>query len=84
MDIKDIVEIAKAGLVQLSGFSSPNAVGINNEAGIWHITIEITEKSSEAVNLDLLGIYEVRVDASGTLLGYKRLRMRKRCEKDNN
>jgi len=83
MENRDIVKIAKAGLVELTGFSSPNAIGINKEADIWHITVEITEKSSAAPNLDLLGIYDVRVDASGNLLGYERIRMRKRCEKDN-
>jgi len=80
MEIKDIVEIAKVELVQLTGFSSPTAIGIDKEADIWHITVEITEKPSEAANLDLLGIYDVRVDASGNLLGYERIRMRKRCE----
>ena len=82
-EINDIVEVAKCGLEQLTGFSTPHAIGINKEADVWHITIEITEKSSEAANLDLLGIYDVRVDVSGNLLGYERLRMRKRCEKDN-
>ncbi|MCX6765336.1 MAG: gas vesicle protein, partial [Candidatus Nealsonbacteria bacterium] len=80
MEIRDIVEITKAGLVQLTGFSSPNAIGINKEADIWHITVEVTEKASEAANLDLLGIYDVRVDVSGNILGYERIRMRKRCE----
>ena len=82
MEIKDIVEIAKAGLIQLTGFSSPTAIGINKEADIWHINVEITEKPSEAANLDLLGIYDVRVDLLGNLLGYERIRMRKRCEKE--
>jgi hypothetical protein len=83
MEIKDIVEITKAKLTQLTGFSSPNAIGINKEEGIWRITVEITEKSSGAPNLDLLGIYDARVDASGNLLSYDRIRMRKRCEKDS-
>ena len=78
MEIRDIVKIAKAGLVELTGFSSPNAIGINKEADIWHITVEIIEKPSEAVNLELLGIYDVRIDASGNLLGYEKIRMRKR------
>ena len=81
MEIKEIAEIAKAELVQLTGFSSPNVIGINKEADIWHFTVEITEKSSTAVNLDLLGVYDVQIDLSGNLLCYQRTRMRKRCEK---
>lgn len=78
MDIKDIAEIAKEKLVGLTGFSSPNVIGINREEDIWHITVEITESPSEAINLELLGIYDVRLDASGNLLGYERIRLRKR------
>lgn len=78
MDIKDIVEIAKQKLAVLTGFSSPNAIGVNREGDTWHITIEITEKPSEAINLEILGIYDVQLDDSGNLLGYERIRMRKR------
>ena len=78
MEIKDISKIAKEKLAEFTGFSSPNAIGINKEADIWHVTVEITEKPSEAVNLEILGIYDVRLDASGNLLGYEKIRMRKR------
>jgi len=78
MEIKDIAEIAKEKLVELTGFSSPNVTGINSEEDIWHITVEIIEKPSEAINLEILGIYDVRVDASGNLLGFERIGMRKR------
>jgi len=78
MDIKDIAEIAKEKLVELTGFSSPNVIGIDREQDIWHATVEVTEKPSEAINLELLGIYDVRLDASGNLLGYERIRLRKR------
>jgi len=80
METNRIVKIAKAELLQLTGFSSPAAIGINKEADIWHITVEIVERPSKAANLDLLGIYDVRIDASGKLLGYERLRTKKRCE----
>ena len=78
MEIKDITKIAKEKLVELTGFSSPNIIGINKEEDMWHITVEVTEKPSEAINLEILGIYDVRVDASGNLLGFERMGMRKR------
>lgn len=80
MEIKDIAEIAKQKLVELTGFSSPNVIGISREEDIWHITVEITEKPSEAINLEILGVYDVQVDVSGNLLGFERIRMRKRGE----
>ncbi len=78
MEIKDIVEIAKKKLVEITEFSSPNIIGADKEEDIWYITIEIVEKLSEAVNMEILGIYDVRLDASGNLLGFERIRMRKR------
>ncbi len=78
MEIKDITKIAKEKLVELTGFSSPNIIGINKEEDMWHITVEVTEMPSEAINLEILGIYDVRVDASGNLLGFERMGMRKR------
>jgi hypothetical protein len=78
MDIKEISEIAKTKLAELTGFSLPNVIGIDRKEDTWNITIEITEKPSEATNLEILGIYQVRLDASGTLLGYERIRLRKR------
>ncbi len=78
MGIKEIAETAKEKLAELTGFTSPNAIGIDRKENIWHITVEIIEKPSEAVNLELLGIYDVRIDASGNLLGYEKIGMRKR------
>jgi len=78
MEIKDIVEIAKKNLAELTEFSSPNTIGIDKEEDVWHITVEMVEKPSESVNLEILGIYDVRLDASGNLLGFERISMRKR------
>lgn len=78
MKIKDITEMAKKGLAEFTGFSSPTVIGVNKEEDIWHITVEITEKPSQAINLELLGIYDVRLNASGDFLGYERIKMRKR------
>ena len=42
--------------------------------------IEIIEKPSPVSNLEVLGIYEVRLDINGNLLGYERKKLRKRCD----
>jgi hypothetical protein len=78
MEIKDIVEIAKNKLVEITEFSSPNIIGADRDGDTWYITIEIVEKPSESVNMEILGIYDVRLDASGNLLGFERIAMRKR------
>jgi dTDP-glucose pyrophosphorylase len=78
MDIKDIVENAKKSLVELTGFTSPSAIGVSKGGEMWQVIIEITEKPSVASNLEVLGIYEVHLDVSGNLLEYTRKEMRKR------
>jgi len=78
MDIKDIVENAKKSLVELTGFTSPYAIGVSKEGETWQVIIEITEKPSAASNLEMLGIYEVHLDVNGNLLEYMRKEMRKR------
>ena len=78
MDIKDIVENAKKSLVELTGFTSPSAIGVSKEGETWQIIVEITEKPSAASNLEMLGIYEVHLDVDGNLLDYKRESIRKR------
>jgi hypothetical protein len=83
MDIQQISELATTILTELTGFTSPHVIGVKKKAIHWHITIEVVEKSSEAVNLELLGIYEVEMDTEGVLLGYARLRMRKRGDIHN-
>jgi hypothetical protein len=78
MNLKDIVENAKQKLAELTGFASPSAVGANREGETWRIEVEITEKPSPASNLEVLGIYEVRLDINGNLLSYERKTTRKR------
>lgn len=78
MEIKELAIIAKRELEELTGFTSPNAIGVIRKGDIWYITVEILEKPSEAPNLEILGIYEVRLDTSGGFLGYERTKMRKR------
>jgi hypothetical protein len=78
MEIRELAIIAKRELEELTGFTSPNVIGIGKREDLWYITIEIIEKKSEAVNLEVLGIYEVRLDTSGGFIGYERTMMRKR------
>lgn len=80
MEIRNLVETAKEKLVELTGFNSPKLIGINKEEDGWHITVEIIEKPSKVINLEILGIYDVQLDGSGNLLGFERIRMRKRSD----
>lgn len=80
MTPKDVSEKAKRELVALTGFKSPAVIGVAREGKDWKVTVEIVEKNSIPAGFDVLGIYAVKMDAGGELLGYERERMRKRME----
>lgn len=80
MTPKEISEKAKRELSALTGFKSPAVIGISREGKDWRVTVEVVEKASIPAGFDVLGIYAVRMDAGGELVGYERERMRKRME----
>lgn len=80
MTPKEISEKAKREIVALTGFKSPAVIGVNRDGKDWLVKVEVVEKLSIPEGFDVLGIYAVKMDAGGELLGYERERMRKRME----
>jgi hypothetical protein len=76
--IKDIIEKAKKELVELTGFTSPSGIGAKKQDGGWVVTIQIMEKKSIPEGMDILGIYDVKIDSEGNILGYERKEIRRR------
>ncbi|MBA3047261.1 gas vesicle protein [Patescibacteria group bacterium] len=80
LEPKELVEKAKKQLADLTGFSSPAGIGFKKEGEEWVVKVEIVEKKSIPDGMDVLGIYNIRLDAKGNLLGYERKEMRKRVD----
>jgi len=80
MATKDMLEKAKKELADLTGFKSPSAVGFKKEGEDLIATIEVIEKESIPDGMDVLGTYEVRVEASGKIISYERTDLRKRVD----
>ena len=78
MPTKELIERAKKELVNLTGFKFPAAVGFKEEEGGLAVTIEVLEKESIPNGMDILGIYNVRIDKKGDILSYERVDLRKR------
>ena len=78
MEIKDIIEKAKKALADLTGFKTPRGIGAKKTGKEWIVRVEITEKSSIPEAMDVLGIYDVRLDDEGNVLGYERKGLKKR------
>lgn len=79
MEPREIIEQAKKHLVDLTGFTSPAGIGLKKEKnGGWTVAVQIVEKKSIPEGMDILGIYEICLDAKGNLLGYQRKALKKR------
>jgi hypothetical protein len=76
--IKDITEKAKKELASLTGFANPAGVGIRQAGTGWTVAVEVVEKKSIPDGMDLIGLYEVEMDATGSVTSYARKGLRKR------
>ena len=83
METKGLIEKAKKQLAELTGFKEPAGIGFKKEEKGWLVTVEIIEKRSVPDGMDVLGIYEVHLDAEGDLLGYEKTAMRKKADTGN-
>lgn len=80
MEAKELIEKAKKQLADLTGFASPAGTGLRKEKEGWIVTVEIVEKKSIPDGMDLLGTYEIHLNAKGNMLGYERKGLRKRID----
>jgi hypothetical protein len=79
-NIQNLIEKAKKELADLTGFKNPAGIGMKKAGAGWIATIEIIEKNSIPEGMDLLGLYEVELDAKGEVAGYVRKGLRKRMD----
>jgi hypothetical protein len=71
------LELARAALLavqELTGYHSEAATGLEWDGDTWCVTVEALELERVPNTTDVLGEYQVRLDAQGTLRGYKRVR----------
>jgi alcohol dehydrogenase class IV len=78
MNIKSVTERAKIELKDLTGFDASSVTSIKKEGDTWKVMVELLEKIGIPDRMDILGIYEARIDNTGDLVGYERKGLRKR------
>lgn len=55
-------------------------IAINRAEEGWIVVLELLERKAYPDTMDIIGRYEVRMDADGELLGYERKGLRKRID----
>lgn len=55
-------------------------VGLSRDDGTWVVSLEALERRAIPDTMDILGLYEVRMNDDGELQGLQRKKLRKRGE----
>jgi hypothetical protein len=69
-----LVRLAGAQLMQLTGRDIDGTSGIERTDEGWRVLFEVVEVTRVPRAMDVLGLYEVIVDADGDLVRYERIR----------
>jgi hypothetical protein len=80
MNTKELIKKAEEDFASLSKLPVNAIIGIAKNNEEWAVSLEAVERKGIPDTMDVLGVYEVRLDDKGTLLGFERKRLRKRGE----
>jgi len=80
MNADEIVKKAQDEFARLSKLAVNSVIGVAKGEEGWVVSLEALERKAIPDTMDVLGLYEVRLDSDGNLLGFARKKLRKRGE----
>jgi len=80
MNADEIIKKAQEEFASLSKLPVNAVIGLAKREEGWVVSLEALERKAIPDTMDILGLYEVRLDNDGNLLGFERKRLRKRGE----
>ena len=80
MNADEIIKKAQEDFARLSKIPVDGVVGLSKTDEGWVVSLEALERRAIPDTMDVLGLYEVRLDNEGNLLGFDRKKLRKRGE----
>jgi len=80
MNTDEIVKRAQEDFARLSKIPVDGVIGLSKTEEGWVVLLEALERRAIPDTMDVLGVYEVRLDSEGNLLGFDRKKLRKRGE----
>lgn len=80
MNASEIVKKAEEHFGSLGKIRADGVTGLSKTEEGWVVTLEALERKAIPDTMDILGWYEIRLDAEGNLLGFERKKLRKRGE----
>jgi hypothetical protein len=82
LSAQELAEAALKTVAELTGYKAEAVTGLEWDGEEWQITVDALELSRIPNTTDVIGEYQVRLDESGTLRGYKRARRHIRGQAD--
>ena len=80
MNANEIVVKAREKFISLGKKPADGVTGLSKTEEGWSILMEAVERKAIPDTMDVLGLYELRVDNEGNLLSLDRKKLRKRGE----
>jgi hypothetical protein len=77
-----IAERAAVLVARLSGRRPESVISIDRKGGEWCVGVEVVEVSRIPDSADILAVYDVRLDADGDLISFRRTRRYARGQLD--
>jgi hypothetical protein len=78
VSIKTITVNAMEALTDLTGYEASSVVSMKRDGDVWKVVLELIEKHGIPDRMDILGQYQTTLDASGNVVEYERIGLRKR------
>ncbi len=78
-----IVKKARSELEALIGLDISSTIQATKEGDEWLVSLEVVEKHSIPEGMDILASYDTRLDQTGNMLEFKRVKMRKRIDTED-
>ena len=80
MNTDEIIKKGQEDFARLSKIPVDGVTGLAKAKEGWIVSLEALERRAIPDTMDVLGLYEVRLDNEGNLLGLGRKKLRKRGE----
>lgn len=78
MKSSELISVVKKEFTGLINFPVDGVTGLSKDDGTYVVSLEAVERKAIPDSMDILGIYEIRVDSEGNILNFERKRLRKR------
>jgi hypothetical protein len=84
MNANEVIEKAQQEFVILGKKPTDGVTGLSKTEEGWSVLLEALERKAIPDTMDVLGLYELRLDNEGNLLGLERKKLRKRGDTGEN